>query len=126
MRQIAGAFAEYEKRRLVRKLREARERSDRLGGRKSYAEAMPETVALAQRLAARDSPIARSALSLLRKATLRAAASRMWRLLFKRCLGASRAASPKNSEVSNTLRAFQGVKPFPSFAVMELGEHSVT
>jgi DNA invertase Pin-like site-specific DNA recombinase len=50
MRQIAGSFAEYEKRRLVRKLREARERSGNLGGRKSYAEAMPDTVALAKHL----------------------------------------------------------------------------
>ena len=50
MRQIAGAFAEYEKRRLVRKLREARERTGRLGGRKPYAQAMPETVALANEL----------------------------------------------------------------------------
>ena len=33
MRQIAGSFAEYEKRRLVRKLHEARERSGKLGGR---------------------------------------------------------------------------------------------
>ena len=41
---------EYEKRRLVRKLREARERTGKLGGRKSYAEAMPETVALAKQL----------------------------------------------------------------------------
>src|SRR5262249_35506322 len=50
MRQIAGSFAEYEKRRLVRKLREARERSGKLGGRKSYAEARPDTVALAKQL----------------------------------------------------------------------------
>jgi DNA invertase Pin-like site-specific DNA recombinase len=50
MRQIAGAFAEYEKRRLVRKLREARERTGKLGGRKPYAQAMPETVALAKEL----------------------------------------------------------------------------
>ena len=50
MRQIAGSFAEYEKRRLVRKLREARERSGKPGGRKSYGEAMPETVALAKQL----------------------------------------------------------------------------
>ena len=35
MRQIAGSFAEYEKRRLMRELREARERSGKLGGRKS-------------------------------------------------------------------------------------------
>ena len=48
MRQIAGSFAEYEKRRLVRKLREARERSGKLGGRESYAEARPDTVALAK------------------------------------------------------------------------------
>jgi DNA invertase Pin-like site-specific DNA recombinase len=50
MRQIAGSFAEYEKRRLVRKLREARERSGKLGGRKSYVEARPDTVALAKQL----------------------------------------------------------------------------
>ena len=50
MRQIAGSFAEYEKRRLVRKLREARERSGKLGGRKSYAETRPDTVSLAKEL----------------------------------------------------------------------------
>ena len=38
------------KRRLVRKLREARERSGKLGGRKSYVEARPDTVALAKQL----------------------------------------------------------------------------
>jgi DNA invertase Pin-like site-specific DNA recombinase len=53
MRQIAGSFAQYEKNRLVRKLREARERSGKLGGRKSLAEARPETVALAKELHAR-------------------------------------------------------------------------
>jgi DNA invertase Pin-like site-specific DNA recombinase len=52
MRQIAGSFAEYEKRRLVRKLREARERSGKLGGRKTYAEARPGTVAVAKQLRA--------------------------------------------------------------------------
>jgi DNA invertase Pin-like site-specific DNA recombinase len=50
MRQIAGSFAQYEKSRLVRKLREARERSGKLGGRKSYAKAMPETVTLAKQM----------------------------------------------------------------------------
>ena len=50
MRQIAGSFAQYEKNRLVRKLREARERSGLLGGRRSYAEARPDTVALAKEL----------------------------------------------------------------------------
>ena len=43
MRQIAGSFAQYEKARLVRKLREARERSGKLGGRKSYAEARSQS-----------------------------------------------------------------------------------
>jgi DNA invertase Pin-like site-specific DNA recombinase len=42
MRQIAGSFAQYEKARLVRKLRDARERKKaavgKCGGRKSYAE----------------------------------------------------------------------------------------
>jgi DNA invertase Pin-like site-specific DNA recombinase len=52
MRQIAGSFAQYEKARLVRKLREARERSGKLGGRKSYAEAQPDTVALVKQLRA--------------------------------------------------------------------------
>ena len=47
MRQIAGSFAQYEKARLVKKLREARERLGKLGGRKSYTAAMPETVTLA-------------------------------------------------------------------------------
>jgi DNA invertase Pin-like site-specific DNA recombinase len=52
MRQIAGSFAQYEKARLVRKLREARERSGRRGGRKPYREIRPETVALAKQLRA--------------------------------------------------------------------------
>jgi DNA invertase Pin-like site-specific DNA recombinase len=54
MRQIAGAFAQLEKARLVAKLRVARERKREAGGkcegRKSYAEAMPATVALAKQL----------------------------------------------------------------------------
>ena len=50
MRQIAGAFAEYEKNRLVLKLRAARERSGKLGGRQSHAEIRPEVVALARKL----------------------------------------------------------------------------
>ena len=50
MRQIAGSFAQYEKARLVKKLREARERLGKLGGRKSYTAAMPETVTLAKQL----------------------------------------------------------------------------
>jgi DNA invertase Pin-like site-specific DNA recombinase len=54
MRQIAGAFAQLEKSRLVRKLREARQRKreekGKCEGRKSYAELRPEVVALARQL----------------------------------------------------------------------------
>jgi hypothetical protein len=47
---MLGAIAQFEKTSLVAKLKAARERSGRLGGRKSYAEARPETVALARQL----------------------------------------------------------------------------
>jgi DNA invertase Pin-like site-specific DNA recombinase len=50
MRQIAGAFAQYEKARLVARLRRACEIKGKLGGRKSLAETRPEVVELAQRL----------------------------------------------------------------------------
>lgn len=54
MRQIAGAFAQLEKARLVSKLRVARERKRATGakveGRKSHAEMSPEMVAEAKRL----------------------------------------------------------------------------
>jgi DNA invertase Pin-like site-specific DNA recombinase len=54
MRQIAGAFAQLEKARLVAKLKGARERKRATGvkveGRKSYAEMRPEMVRLAKRL----------------------------------------------------------------------------
>ena len=50
MRQIAGAFSQLEKARLVAKLKAAREAQGKLGGRKGYAEAMPETVAVAKQL----------------------------------------------------------------------------
>lgn len=54
MRQIAGAFAEYEKARLVAKLRAARDRrraaTGKCEGRKSHAELRPEVVALAKEL----------------------------------------------------------------------------
>lgn len=54
MRQIAGAFAEYEKSRLVAKLRAARVRKRATGvkveGRKNHLELHPEVVALAKRL----------------------------------------------------------------------------
>ena len=54
MRQIAGAFAEYEKARLVSKLRHARERvrqeKGKCEGRKPHGELRPDAVALAKRL----------------------------------------------------------------------------
>jgi DNA invertase Pin-like site-specific DNA recombinase len=54
MRQIAGSFAQYEKARLVGKLRAARERkkaqTGKCGGRRTYAEARPEVVALAKQM----------------------------------------------------------------------------
>jgi DNA invertase Pin-like site-specific DNA recombinase len=60
MRQIAGAFAQYEKARLVAKLQGARdrksaERGRRVEGRKSHAERNPELARAAKRLA-RKSP----------------------------------------------------------------------
>lgn len=54
MRQIAGAFAEYEKARLVHKLRHARERQrkarGKCEGRKAHSELRPDVVAEARRL----------------------------------------------------------------------------
>ncbi len=54
MRQIAGSFAQYEKTRLVAKLKAARERKRASGakveGRRSHAELNPDMVALARRL----------------------------------------------------------------------------
>jgi DNA invertase Pin-like site-specific DNA recombinase len=50
MRQIAGAFAQYEKARLVARLRRAREIKGKLGGRKSLAQMRPEVVELARKL----------------------------------------------------------------------------
>ena len=60
MRQVAGAFAEYEKGRLVAKLRSGRQRKrmetgKKVGGRKSHAELWPEAVALGQAVAAGQS-----------------------------------------------------------------------
>ncbi len=54
MRQIAGAFAQLEKARLVSKLKGARDRKRAVGvkveGRRSYAELVPEAVELARKL----------------------------------------------------------------------------
>lgn len=59
MRQVAGAFAEYEKARLVEKLRAARDRaSERAGrrveGRRGYAETHAPLINEAKRLARRN------------------------------------------------------------------------
>jgi hypothetical protein len=59
MRQIAGAFAQYEKARLVAKLKGARdrksaERGRRVEGRKGYAELNPALVRTARRLARKN------------------------------------------------------------------------
>jgi DNA invertase Pin-like site-specific DNA recombinase len=54
MRQIAGAFAQYEKARLVARLKRSRDRrkakTGKCGGRRSHAEARPEVVALVKKL----------------------------------------------------------------------------
>ena len=50
MRQIAGAFAQYEKARLVARLRRAREIKGKMGGRKPLAQTRPEAVELARKL----------------------------------------------------------------------------
>jgi DNA invertase Pin-like site-specific DNA recombinase len=58
MRQIAGSFAQYEKARLVAKLRKARDRKraacGKCEGRKSHAELNPDLVAKAKRLRRRS------------------------------------------------------------------------
>ncbi|TDW31741.1 resolvase-like protein [Rhizobium azibense] len=58
MRQIAGAFAQLEKARLVGKLKAARDRKRATGckveGRKSHAERTPDVVALARKLYRKD------------------------------------------------------------------------
>jgi DNA invertase Pin-like site-specific DNA recombinase len=54
MRQVIGSFAQYEKARLVAKLKAARDRkkaaTGKCGGRKTYAEIRPDVVALAREL----------------------------------------------------------------------------
>ena len=59
MRQIAGAFAQYEKARLVAELRGARDRRSaaigkRVEGRKGYSDSNPELVREAKRLARKN------------------------------------------------------------------------
>jgi DNA invertase Pin-like site-specific DNA recombinase len=58
MRQIAGAFSQYEKAKLVEKLKAGRDRVreqvGKCGGRKSHAEVTPEVVVTAKRLARKN------------------------------------------------------------------------
>ena len=58
MRQIAGSFAEYDKARLVAKLKAARDRkraeTGKCEGRKSWRETRPELVSAAKRLRRRS------------------------------------------------------------------------
>jgi DNA invertase Pin-like site-specific DNA recombinase len=58
MRQIAGAFHQYEKARLVAKLRQARQRKRetqrKVEGRKRWSELKPDMVAVAKRLRRRS------------------------------------------------------------------------
>ena len=59
MRQVAAAFAQYEKNRLVQKLRGARDRASaaaghRVEGRKGYSETAPDLVREAKRLARKN------------------------------------------------------------------------
>jgi DNA invertase Pin-like site-specific DNA recombinase len=59
MRQIAGAFAQYEKARLVARLKRARDlkrerTGEKVGGRRSHAERNPELVREARRLTRRS------------------------------------------------------------------------
>ena len=80
MRQIAGAFADYEKARLVSKLRHARERvrqeKGKCEGRKPHGELRPEAVALAKRLH-RASPKTGKRVSLRKIAAALAAAGHL-------------------------------------------------
>jgi DNA invertase Pin-like site-specific DNA recombinase len=50
MLNVAAVFAQLEKKRLVKKLRAARERAGRLGGRPAHGERRPEVVAMARKL----------------------------------------------------------------------------
>lgn len=93
MRQIAGAFHEYEKARLVAKLKAARERkrasAGKCEGRKSWAEINPELVREAKRLR-RRSPKGH-------QRSLRQVAAELTQLGFKNERGAEFSASSVQS-----------------------------
>ena len=90
VRQVLGAIAQFEKTSLVAKLKAARDRKrtaiGKCGGRKSYAEAKPETVALATELKRQSPRLSLRAISAsLREATQRAAEGRTARVRSNRC-----------------------------------------
>jgi DNA invertase Pin-like site-specific DNA recombinase len=101
MRQIAGSFAQYEKTRLVTKLRGARDRireaKGKCEGRKSYVERAPELVLVAKRLY-RRSPKGH-------RRSLRGIASELAAMGYKNKHGAPYSASCVKSMVEGPLPA---------------------
>jgi hypothetical protein len=99
--QIASSFAQYEKTRLVTKLRGARERireaKGKCEGRKSYAERAPELVLVAKRLL-RRSPKGH-------RRSLRAIASELAAMGYQNKNGAPYSASCVKSMVQGPLPA---------------------
>jgi DNA invertase Pin-like site-specific DNA recombinase len=93
MRQIAGAFSQLEKAHLVAKLKAARDRkreaSGKCEGRKSYAEAMPGTVAMAKELEARGLSYRKIAAELAAQGHVTRTRNRTLRLRCRRCLAIS-------------------------------------
>jgi DNA invertase Pin-like site-specific DNA recombinase len=79
VRQVLGAIAQFEKASVVAKLKAARDRriaaGKKCGGRKSYAEARPDTVALVKQLHAGGLSYRKIAVELASHGHLTAAAS---------------------------------------------------
>ena len=74
VRQVLGAIAQFEKTSLVAKLKAARDRkkavTGKCGGRRSYAEAKPDTVALARKLRERRMSLRKIAAELAKQGHL--------------------------------------------------------
>lgn len=104
MRQIAGAFAQLEKARLVKKLRAARDRKRATGvkveGRKSHAELNPELVRQAKRLR-RRSPKGN-------QRSLREVSAALSQMGFKNASGRSFSASSIKAMVETEARRTKG------------------
>ena len=100
MRQIAGTFAQLEKARLVAKLKAARDRKreacGKCEGRKGYAEAVPDTVAMAKQFQADGLSYRKIAAELAARGHLTGSGQcRMWRLRYRRCLADNGATRSK-------------------------------